>query len=254
MDERKVRAYSSYSRDALTPPACGEGVAWLGRAPWAKSSPSYRLLRFSLRTVGWIFGLRVRGYGLDRLANSGPRILVGAPHRRYYEAFALGIAMPREPRVWWLGLGPFIVGRGRVRAGMLRRLGGLLPVWRGSSGIETHLNAATAVFAAGAHYAVMPEGGTSGPVDRFAEFRPGAAIIGIRTGVPIVPVVFRFHNRRFGLPRVEVISLADTLVVPAGSTPPVAGSREEMTLAAAWSSALAERMERVWREGVGSAA
>ena len=88
--------------------------------------------------------------------------------------------MPAQPRVWWLGLGPFIVGRGRIRAGMLRRLGGLLPVWRGSSGIETHLNAATAVFAAGAHYAVMPEGGTSGPVDRFAEFRPGAAVIGIR--------------------------------------------------------------------------
>ncbi len=142
MDERKVRAYSSYSRDALTPPACGEGVAWLGRAPWAKASPAYRLLRFSMRSVGWVFGLRVRAYGLDRLEHSGPRILVGAPHRRYYEAFALGIAAPAQPRIWWLGLGPFIVGRGRVRAGILRRLGGLLPVWRGSSGIETHLAAA----------------------------------------------------------------------------------------------------------------
>ena len=30
MSERKVRAYSSYSRDALIPPAAGEGVAWLG--------------------------------------------------------------------------------------------------------------------------------------------------------------------------------------------------------------------------------
>jgi 1-acyl-sn-glycerol-3-phosphate acyltransferase len=254
MDERKVRAYSSYSRDALIPPAAGEGVAWLGRAPWAKASPPYRLLRFSLKSVGWIFGLRVRGYGLDRLASSGPRILIGAPHRRYYEAFALGIAMPAQPRVWWLGLGPFIVGRGRIRAGMLRRLGGLLPVWRGSSGIETHLAAATAVFAAGAHYAVMPEGGTSGPVDRFAEFRPGAAVIGMRTGVPVVPVVFRFRNRRIGLPRVEIIGLADTWVVQPGDTPPTPGSREELTLAAEWSRAISERMESVWRDGVGSAA
>ena len=162
--------------------------------------------------------------------------------------------MPAEPRIWWLGLGPFIVGRGRLRAGMLRRLGGLLPVWRGSSGIETHLAAATAVFAAGAHYAVMPEGGTSGPTDRFAEFRPGAAVIGIRTGVPIVPVVFRFHNRRIGLPRIEIIGLADTWVVQPGDTPPTPGSREELTLAAEWSRALSERMETVWREGVGSAA
>ncbi len=250
MDERKVRAYSSYSRDALTPPACGEGVAWLGRAPWAKASPAYRLLRFSMRSVGWVFGLRVRSYGLDRLKHSGPRILVGAPHRRYYEAFALGIAAPAQPRIWWLGLGPFIVGRGRVRAGILRRLGGLLPVWRGSSGIETHLAAANAVFAAGAHYGVMPEGGTSGPTDRFAEFRPGAAVIGIRTGVPVVPIVFRFHNRRIGLPRIEVIGLPDVSVLDAGATPPAPGSREELTLAAAWSDALADRMERVWREGL----
>ena len=250
MDERKVRAYSSYSRDALTPPDCGEGVAWLGRTPWAKASPAYRLLRFSMRSVGWVFGLRVRAYGLDRLEHSGPRILVGAPHRRYYEAFALGIAAPAQPRIWWLGLGPFIVGRGRVRAGILRRLGGLLPVWRGSSGIETHLAAATAVFHAGAHYAVMPEGGTSGPTDRFAEFRPGAAVIGIRTGVPVVPIVFRFHNRRIGLPRIEVIGLPDVSVLEAGATPPAPGSREELTLAAAWSDALADRMERVWREGI----
>jgi 1-acyl-sn-glycerol-3-phosphate acyltransferase len=254
MDERKVRAYSSYSADALVPPAAGEGVAWLGRAPWAKASPSYRLLRFSMRSIGWLLGLRVRGSGLDRLASSGPRILVGAPHRRYYEAFALGIAMPAEPRVWWLGLGPFLVGRGRLRAGALRRLGGLLPVWRGTSGIETHLAAATAVFAAGAHYAVMPEGGTSGPADRFAEFRPGAAVIGIRTGVPVVPVVFRFRNRRIGLPRIEIIGLPDTWVVEPGTTPPTPGSREELTLAAEWSRALSDRMERVWREGVGSAA
>jgi 1-acyl-sn-glycerol-3-phosphate acyltransferase len=203
-----------------------------------------------MRSVGWLFGLRVRSYGLDRLEHSGPRILVGAPHRRYYEAFALGIAAPAQPRIWWLGLGPFIVGRGRVRAGILRRLGGLLPVWRGSSGIETHLAAANAVFAAGAHYGVMPEGGTSGPTDRFAEFRPGAAVIGIRTGVPVVPIVFRFHNRRIGLPRIEVIGLPDVSVLDAGATPPAPGSREELTLAAAWSDALADRMERVWREGL----
>ncbi len=254
MSDRKVRAYSSYSRDALTPPACGEGIAWLGRAPWAKAGPGYRLLRLSIRSVGWVFGLRVRGYGLDRLAHSGPRILIGAPHRRYFEAFALSIVAPAQPRIWWLGLGPFIVGRGRVRAGIMRRLGGMLPVWRGASGIETHLNAASAVFAVGAHYAVMPEGGTSGPVDRLAEFRPGAAVIGIRTGIPVVPIVFRFHNRRIGLPRIEVIGLPDRSVLEPGVTPPAPGSREELTLAATWSDALANQMELVWRDGIRSAA
>ena len=258
MAERKVRAYSTYSADALTPPAVGEGIAWLGRNPWAAAGPGYRLLRISIRSVGWIFGLRVRGVGLDRLASSGSRILVGAPHRRYLEPFAIGIAAPAQPRIWWLGLGPFLVGRGRVRAALLRRLGGLLPVWRGTSGIETHLAAATAVFAVGAHYAVMPEGGTGGPKDRFAEFRPGAAVISLRTGVPVVPVVIRFRNRRFGLPRIQVIALDDVTVLPEGAARPPAGSREELALAASWSDALADRMEQIWRDGaidaIGSAA
>ena len=253
MVERKVRGYSTYSADALTPPAAGEGVAWLGRNPWAAAGPGYRLLRISIRSIGWIFGLRVTGIGLDRLANSGSRILVGAPHRRYLEPFAIGIAAPTQPRIWWLGLGPFLVGRGRLRAGLLRRLGGLLPVWRGASGIETHLAAATAVFAAGAHYAVMPEGGTGGPKDRFAEFRPGAAVISMRTSVPIVPLVIRFHNRRVGLPSIQVIALADVTVVPAGAEVPAAGSREELALAVSWSDALADRMEEIWRNGVGGA-
>lgn len=252
MSERKVRAYSSYSRDALIPPAAGEGVAWLGRQPWAEASLAYRALRFTMRVVLGVLGMRVRAVGLERIATSGPRILVGAPHRRYYEAFALGIAAPASPRIWWLGLGPFIVGRGRVRTALLRRLGGLLPVWRGTSGIETHLNAASAVFAAGAHYGVMPEGGTGGPPDRFAEFRPGAALIAMRTGVPIVPIVFRFHNRRFGLPSVEVIALEDTSPSE-GRSIPEAGSRGELAYAAEWSETLADRMETIWREGVGSA-
>jgi 1-acyl-sn-glycerol-3-phosphate acyltransferase len=250
--DRKPRAYSSYTLDALTPPAAGEGVAWLGKAPWANATPFYRALRFLIWSAGWLLGLRIRATGLDRLATSGPRLLIGAPHRRYYEAFALGVAAPPAPRIWWLGLGAFIVGHGRVRATLLRRLGGLLPVWRGASGIETHLNAAVAVFAVGAHYAVMPEGGTGGPRDRFAEFRPGAAIIALRTGVPVVPVVFRFHDRRFGLPWVEIIALDDCAPLAPGATPPAVGSREELQLASSWSDALADRMEAIWRDAVPS--
>lgn len=254
MSERKPRAYSAYTADALRPPEEGEGVAWLGKQPWARATPFYRVLRAVVAALGWLVGMRVRSRGLERLATSGPRLIVGGPHRRYYEAFALGVAMPAEPRVWWLGLGPFIVGRGRLRAGFLRRLGGLLPVWRGTSGIDTHLAAATAVFAAGAHYAVMPEGGTGGPADRFAEFRPGAAIIAMRTGVPVVPVVFRFTPRRIGAPGVEIIGLEDCSPLAPGETPPPPGSREELERAVAWSDALADRMERAWRGTVRSRA
>ena len=66
-----------------------------------------------------------------------------------------------------------------------------------------------------------------------------------------MPVIFLFRNRRFGLPSVEVIALDDTS--PCTDQPvPEAGSREELTFAAAWSEALADRMEKIWRDGVGS--
>jgi hypothetical protein len=100
----------------------------------------------------------------------------------------------------------------------------------------------------------MPEGGTGGPRDRFAEFRPGAALIAMRSGVPVVPVVFRFHDRRIGLPWVEILALGDCSPLPNGAMPPAAGSREELQLAVAWSDALADRMEEVWRHGVPSGA
>jgi len=48
-----------------------------------------------------------------------------------------------------------------------------------------------------------------------------------------------------------VIALDDTS--PCTDQPaPEAGSREELTFAAAWSEALADRMEKIWRDGAGS--
>src|SRR5206468_6734975 len=73
---------------------------------------------------------------------------------------------------------------------LIRRLGGLLPVWRGGLGVESHVRSARAVVEAGAVFVQMPEGTVNGPAGRLGPFRPGAALIALRTGATIVPLAF----------------------------------------------------------------
>ena len=96
-------------------------------------------------------------------------------------------AIPAEPRAWFLGSGPSTF-TSRSRERFIRRLGGLLPVWRGGVGVEPHVASARAVLANRGGFVQMPEGTVSGPAGRIGPFRNGAALIALRTGAPIVPL------------------------------------------------------------------
>ena len=96
-------------------------------------------------------------------------------------------ALPAEPRCWFLGSGPSTF-TSRWREWLIHRLGGLLPVWRGGLGVEGHVRSARAVVEAGAVFVQMPEGTVNGPPGRLGPFRPGAALIALRTGATIVPL------------------------------------------------------------------
>ena len=95
---------------------------------------------------------------------------------------------PREPRAWFLGSGPSTFTR--WREWLVRRLGGLLPVWRGGVGVEQHVASARAVLDNGGVFVQMPEGTVSGPPGRLGPFRIGAGLIALRTAAPIVPFAF----------------------------------------------------------------
>ena len=103
------------------------------------------------------------------------------------DPFVVMHALPLEPRCWFLGSGPSTF-TSRWRERLVHRLGGLLPVWRGGLGIEGHVRSARAVVDAGAVFVQMPEGTVNGPPGRLGPFRPGAALIALRTGAPIVPL------------------------------------------------------------------
>jgi 1-acyl-sn-glycerol-3-phosphate acyltransferase len=165
-----------------------EGLDWLGRRPEAKASLLYRAATVFWRfLVFGLFRIKVRTSGREHIPKGGGYILVSAAHRGWMDPLLIFHALPLEPRTWFLGSGPSAF-TSRWKEALIHRLGGMLPVWRGGVGIEQHVRSARAVLENGAIFVQMPEGTVNGPAGRIGPFRPGAALIAIRTGAPILPL------------------------------------------------------------------
>jgi hypothetical protein len=229
-----------------------EGLAWLGRPPEARASLLYRAFRLLGRAI--LFGLfrfRIETSGQEHLP-SGGYLLVAAAHRGWMDPFVVIHALPPEPRAWFLGSAASTF-TARWREVLIKRLGGLLPVWRGGVGVEQHVAAARAVLASGAVFVQMPEGTVSGPPGRIGPFRHGAGLIALRTGAPIVPLAMAgtdelYLGRRMASRILPATSAADLLGDSWDGQPPVEGSREELDLARRVVQALAERLGPVVEE------
>ena len=228
-----------------------EGLDWLGRAPDARASVLYRVVRLVARFLLFgVFRFRIETSGGDLLPPGG-FLLVAAAHRGWMDPFVAMHALPLEPRCWFLGSGPSTF-TSRWREALIRRLGGLLPVWRGGLGIEGHVRSARAVVEAGAVFVQMPEGTVNGPPGQLGPFRPGAAVIALRTGATIVPLAMAgteelYIGRRMAS-RVLPPTTVRELVPDWDGTPPEPDSRAELDLARRASDALAARIGPVVAE------
>jgi 1-acyl-sn-glycerol-3-phosphate acyltransferase len=228
-----------------------EGLDWLRRAPDARASLLYRFARLVARLV--LFGIlrfRIETSGQEHLPRGG-YLLVAAAHRGWIDPFVAMHALPLEPRCWFLGSGPSTF-TSRWREWLIRRLGGLLPVWRGGLGVEGHVRSARAVVDAGAVFVQMPEGTVNGPPGRLGPFRPGAALIALRTGAPIVPLAMAgteelYIGRRMASRVLPPTTIRDLVPDWDGSVPEQ-DSRAELDLARRVSDALAARMAPVVEE------
>jgi 1-acyl-sn-glycerol-3-phosphate acyltransferase len=236
---RRTRGFWHYPPGTMVPPPEGELVAWLGREPTGHAGPLLRLTHGLTRLLFLpVFQVSTCGH-----LPPPPAILVGAPHRRMRDVLAFWLALPPDPRIWALVIGPGIMPT-LLHQRFFRRIGGMLPFWRGSSGIDAHVDATRRVLASGAYLALMPEGGIMGPPDRVAEFRPGFALLAARTSVPVVPFVLRYEPRgRLG-DRVRVEFLpARRLTPPEGAVP---GTFAEIRWASQTAARLADEIEAGW--------
>ena len=241
-------------RARLRPPALAaarggvrEGLEWLGRAPEARASILYRLARLLARFV--LFGVlrfRIRTDGQEHLPKGGGYLLIAGAHRGWMDPFVAQHALPVEPRCWFLGSGPSTF-TSRWREWLVHRLGGLLPVWRGGLGVEGHVRSARAVVEAGAVFVQMPEGTVNGLPGRLGPFRPGAALIALRTGATIVPLAMAgteelYIGRRMASRILPPTTVRDLLGDTWDGVLPEPDSRAELELAKLASEALAARI------------
>ena len=223
-----------------------EGLDWLGRQPEARASVFYRVVRLFARFVLFgVFRFRIETSGQEHLPRGG-YLLVAAAHRGWIDPFVVMHAQPLEPRSWFLGSGPSTF-TSRFRERLVHRLGGLLPVWRGGLGIESHVRSARAVADGGAVFVQMPEGTVNGPPGGLGPFRPGAALIAIRTGAPIVPLAMAgtedlYIGRRMASRVLAATSARELLGDAWDGTPLEPEGREELALAKLASEALAARL------------
>lgn len=169
------------------------------------------------------------------MPSGGGFLLVGAVHRGWMDPFLVLHALPIQPRPWFLGSGPSAFDR-PWKEFLLRRIGGMLPVWRGGRGVEQHVASARAVLSAGGVFVVFPEGGIAGPVGELSTFRLGAALIALRTGAPIVPFAMvgseeLYVGRRMATRILAPTTAAELLGEGPGWAPPDPGSRAELDIA-----------------------
>ena len=221
-----------------------EGLEWLGHAPGIGDSLGFRLARAAARILLFgVFRFRLREEGREHLPAVGGYILMGAGHRGWMDPFLVVHALPPVPRAWFLGsaASTFSVP---WREWLIRRVGGLLPVWRGGFGIDGHVLAARAVLDAGGVFVQMPEGTVSGPAGHIGPFRTGASLIALRTGAPIVPFAMAgteelYVGRRMASRVLPPTSVRALLGPDWDGTLPPHDSRDEIALARRVSEALA---------------
>jgi 1-acyl-sn-glycerol-3-phosphate acyltransferase len=229
-----------------------EGLDWLGRQPESKASLLYRATRLFARAIlQGAFRFHLETSGQEHLPRGG-YLIVGAAHRGWMDPFMVLHAIPEQPRAWFLGSGPSTF-TSRWRESFIRRLGGLLPVWRGGVGIEVHVASARAVVANGGVFAQMPEGTVSGPPGRIGPFRNGWALIALRVQAPIVPLAVAgteelYIGKRMASRVLPPTSVADLLGPDWDGVIPPEGTREELDLAKRLSAALAARLGPVVEE------
>jgi Acyltransferase len=198
-----------------------------------------------------LFQFRIETSGRELLPRGG-YLLVGAAHRGWMDPFVVMHALPLEPRCWFLGSGPSTF-TSPFREWFVRRIGGLLPVWRGGIGVDAHVRSARAVVEAGAVFVQMPEGTVNGPPGTLGPFRPGAGLIALRVEGPIVPLAIAgteelYLGRRMASRILPATTVAELLGPRWDGARPAPGSREELDLARRITDALAERLRPVVEE------
>ncbi len=174
----------------------------------------YRVVRrIFLVVAAPLFRLKVEGR--ERIPREGPAVLIAA-HRSWLDPPMLGAACPRPVRFLILER----VYHWRPALRWFYKKMRALPVSPGSEGSLASLRTALKHLEEGELIGVFPEGRvvTDGPRHAY----PGAALLAVRSGAPVIPVEIEGsdrawpHRRPYPSPRPVRVTLGSPLPAPEG--------------------------------------
>ncbi|HEU5434342.1 MAG TPA: lysophospholipid acyltransferase family protein [Thermomicrobiales bacterium] len=210
-------AASAVAARAFRPTPLGRLQGWLGRA-------------IVLAIARWLLRLRLDVRGLQHVPAGESLIVAAGPHRSWIDSFVLLMALPAEPRLWFLGSAAAMFGSWPRRAA-LRLAGGVVPVDTHGGLNRAALETSVAILVAGNRLAVFPEGWgqMDAAPDALEPFKRGVAFVSGHSGRRVIPA---------GLAGTQEVWRGKTLRVEFGSPlpalPPGAGRAAE----AAWTAQL----------------
>jgi 1-acyl-sn-glycerol-3-phosphate acyltransferase len=235
----------------MADPARPRGLigAAAGRAPL-----TYQLVVAAIHTIGrGVFGFRTEVRGRANLPvgpdgrSSGGWIAAGLPHRTWVDPFVVVDALTVEPRLIFFGDGPAIF-RSAWRRWLVRRVGGVIPIWPGAdrAAVEGYLEAAITALDGGAVLCLFPETGPATPPGTARPLGSGLAYFAIRSGAPIVPLVLGgtedlYRGRRFRLEILPPVTWRELAAVPSDEPTPDRWSSAERRVARRVTLALQDR-------------
>ena len=191
----------------------------------------------------WVFAFRTDVVGLEHLPRDargrpvGGWIAAGLPHRTWVDPFVVFDALPAAPRVVFFGDGPAIF-RSAWRRWLVRRVGGVIPIWPGGgrAAVDAHLAGVRTALDAGSVVCLFPEAGPATPPGTARPLGLGIAYFALRTGRPIVPMVLGgthelYRGRRFRLVVLPSVTARDLAGIAPDAAVPEAWSPDERAAA-----------------------
>jgi 1-acyl-sn-glycerol-3-phosphate acyltransferase len=186
---------------------------------------TFRAARRLLRGIGRLL-FRVEVPGLENI-EPGQGYVIVANHLQWIVAFAILAALPAEPRIHVFG---DLLGITRWQMGLVRRIGGVIPVDRRDGRSPAVLEQAERCLRVGGSLLIFPEGRCNETEGAAGEFRKGFAHFALDTGAPVLPI---------GLCGTRELWVRKRLTVTVGAPVPATGHSPESLTAAGREAVLA---------------
>jgi 1-acyl-sn-glycerol-3-phosphate acyltransferase len=169
--------------------------------------------------VDRIFGFRVEVVGLERVPAGEPMIIAAAPHRNWIDPFLVVLALPRRPRIYYLGSREAVFNTWWKRL-VLGAFGGVVPVSSIGGLNRDALNTALRILESGASLGIFPEGWghTDDPPDQLAEIRRGVGWLANKAGRRTLPITLS-GTQTLWRGKILRVQIGDPLAPPATGTP-----------------------------------